>query len=491
MKYPYFAAALPVSLLIGACATAPPPAAAPGVADSGATAAAFPTVPPTPGPAPTLTLPAPERRSLASGLEVVYVRHSGLPLVHVTLLLPAGSIADPAEFPGLASFTAAMLDEGAGGRNALELAAELELLGAALGTGAGLESASVDLAVLRARLPEALQLMADVVVRPDFPEEDLRRLRDQRVTALAAARDESSAIAANAFAALVFGESHPYGRLPTTTSAAAMDRAALTAFHGARYRPAGSTLILVGDVDADELHPIVQQAFGAWQGAAPSELAVADASPAEATRIYLIDKPGAAQSEIRIGHPAVSRDDPDYFPILVLNTILGGSFTSRLNTNLRETHGYSYGAGSSFAMRRGRGPFQASSAVFTAATDSAVVEFFNELGRIRDEPVPADELDRAKQYVALGLPRRFETVGGIAAQLAELELHGLSMEFYNSYVSNVMSVTSADVQRVARQHLQPDRSVVVVVGDRAEVEAGLRGLPLGEVELRQTEEFVR
>lgn len=491
MRRPLIAAALPLALLIAACAPAAAPSTAPAVEAGGASAAAFPTVPPTPGPAPVLTLPAPERRSLASGLEVVYVSHSGLPLVHATLLLPAGSVADPAELPGLASFTAAMLDEGAGGRDALELAAALELLGASLATGAGLESASVDLAVLRARLPEALRLMADVVVRPDFPEEDLRRLRDQRITALAAARDESGAIASNAFAALVFGESHPYGRLPTTTAAAAMDRAALTAFHGARYRPAGSTLILVGDVDADELHPIVEQAFGDWQGEAPPELPVADASPSQATRIYLIDKPGAAQSEIRVGHPAVSRDDPDYFPILVLNTILGGSFTSRLNTNLRETHGYSYGAGSSFAMRRGRGPFQASSAVFTATTDSAVVEFFNELRKIRDEPVPADELDRAKQYVALGLPRRFETVGGIAGQLAELELHGLSMEFFNSYVSDVMHVSAADVQRAARQHLHPDRSVVVVVGDRTEVEAGLRGLPVGEVELRQTEEFVR
>ena len=491
MRRASIAAALPLALLIGACAPTAPPSNAPGGGADGLSAAAFPTTPPTPGPAPTITLPAPERRSLASGLEVLYVRHGGLPLVHATLLLPAGSISDPAELPGLASFTAAMLDEGAGGRDALELAAALELIGASLATGAGLESASVDLAVLRTRLPEALELMADVVARPDFPEEDLRRLRDQRITALAAARDESGAIASNAFAALVFGESHPYGRLPTTTAAAAMDRAALTNFHGARYRPAGSTLILVGDVDAAELHPVVEQAFGGWHGEAPAAMAVDDVPPPAATRIYLIDKPGAAQSEIRLGHPAVSRDDPDYFPILVLNTILGGSFTSRLNTNLRETHGYSYGAGSTFAMRLGRGPFQASSAVFTAATDSSVVEFFNELRRIREEPVPADELERAKQYVALGLPRRFETVGGIAGQLAELELHGLSMEFYNSYVADVMNVSVADVQRVARQHLHPDRTVVVVVGDRAEVEAGLRGLPVGEVELRRTDEFVR
>lgn len=478
--------------LVAACGPTPSPQSAPAAAAGGRVAAdAFPTTPPTPGPAPALTLPAPERRSLPNGLEVVYVQHGELPLVHATLLLPAGSVEDPAELPGLASFTAAMLDEGAGGRDALELAAALELIGASLGTGAGLESASVEMAVLRARLPEALRLMADVAVRPDFPEEDLRRLRDQRITALASARDESGAIASNAFAALVYGEDHPYGRLATTQATAAMDRAALTAFHQARYRPAASTLILVGDVDAAELHPLVEQAFGAWAGRAPENVQVADAASPESTRIYLIDKPGAAQSEIRVGHPALRRDHPDYFPVLVLNTILGGSFTSRLNTNLRETHGYSYGAGSSFAMRLGQGPFLASSAVFTAKTDSAVVEFFHELRRIREEPVTSAEVERAKQYVALGLPRRFETVGGVAGQLAELELHGLSMDFYNGYVDAVMAVTAEEVQRVAREHLRPDQAVVVVVGDRSEVEAGLRALPLGEVEIRAIEEFVR
>src|SRR5690606_3430146 len=204
------------------------------------------------------------------------------------------------------------------------------------------------------------------------------------------------------------------------------------------------TLILVGDVDAAELHPVVEEAFGGWSGESPGEVRVEDAASPESTRIYLIDKPGAAQSEIRVGHPALRRDHPDYFPVLVLNTILGGSFTSRLNTNLRETHGFSYGAGSSFAMRLGEGPFLASSAVFGAKTDSAVVEFFHELRRIRDEPVPQHELDRAKSYIALGLPRRFETAGGVAGQLADLEIHDLSMDFFNEYVQRVMSVSAED-----------------------------------------------
>ena len=210
----------------------------------------------------------------------------------------------------------------------------------------------------------------------------------------------------------------------------------------------------------------------------------------ERTTVYLVDKPGSAQSEIRVGHPGVARDNPDFFPLVVLNTILGGSFTSRLNSNLREEHGYSYGAGSAFTMRRGAGAFLASSAVFTAKTDSAVLEFFRELNRIRDEAVPAAELERARRYVALGLPRRFETSEDVASQLAELETAGVPLDFYNSYVPRVLAVSAADVQRVAREYLHPDHAVVVVVGDAGRIAPGLRALGIGPLELRETKEFV-
>jgi predicted Zn-dependent peptidase len=270
-----------------------------------------------------------------------------------------------------------------------------------------------------------------------------------------------------------------------------MDRSALSAFHQRWYRPEGSTLILVGDVDAGALHSEVERAFGGWTGEAAATPSIPSAEAPAATRVFLIDKPGAAQSEIRIGHPGVSRASPDYFPLVVMNTILGGSFTSRLNMNLRETHGFAYGASSGFSMRLGEGPFTAASAVFTAKTDSAVAEFFRELRRMRDEPVPAGELDRARNYVALGLPRRFETAAGVAAQLAELEVYGQTMDFFNQYVPRVMAVTAADVQRVAREYLRPDRSVVVVVGDVNAVEAGLRATGVGPVEIRRVGEFVR
>jgi predicted Zn-dependent peptidase len=431
------------------------------------------------------------RRTLPNGLEVVYVRHGTLPLVHATLLARGGTSADPASLAGLAGFTADMLDEGAAGMNALQLASALDLLGAQLGTGAGWDAASVDLQVLREKFPQALQLMADVAVRPDFPQAEVARKKEQRLTDLARARDEPRIIAANAFSELIYGANHPYGRIAGIAATRKLDRAAMVRFHQSYYRPEGSTLLLVGDVDPDALQPVVERAFGGWKGTAPSPAAVPAPPPVSATRIFLIDKPGAAQSEIRVGHPGVARSTADYFPLVVLNSLLGGSFTSRLNTNLRETHGFSYGASSAFSMRRGEGPFTAASAVFTAKTDSAVVEFFKELRRVREEPVAADELERARRYVALGTPRRFETSSDVAAQLAELEIYDLPQDFFNSYVQRVMAVTSADVQRVAREYLHPDRSVVVIVGDVQKIGPGIRALNLGPVEVREAGEFVK
>lgn len=473
---------------LAACAPAPPaPAAGPAAARPGPE---YPTTAPEVGPAPALRLPTPTRRTLANGMTVLYVPMKELPLVQATLVTRGGISDDPAALPGLASFTAEMLDEGAGGRSALELADAFEQLGASLSTSAGWDAAQIGMGVLRSRFADALPLLADVAMRPDFPEHEVRRIRDERLTELARARDEARIIASNAFASLVYGADHPYGRATTSEATRRIDRAALAEFHRRYYRPGNTTLILVGDVD-DSLHPVVERAFGAWSAGAAAAPVAPRPPQLGSTRIYLIDKPGAPQSEIRIGHPAVARDNPDFYALQVLNTILGGAFTSRLNQNLRETHGYTYGAGSSFAARRGEGPFLASSAVVTQKTDSALIEFFRELNRIRDEAVPADELERAKRYIALGLPQGFETTGQVAGRLAELVVYDLPLDYYDSYVQRILAVTAADVQRVARQYVRPDRATVVVVGDRQAIEPGLRALPLGPVELRAVDEFVR
>jgi zinc protease len=458
-----------------------------------AAAQEFPTTPPVLGPAPSVTPPSPVTRTLANGMTVMYVRQPELPVVSAALVIRgAGTTDEPAAVPGLASFTAGMLDEGAAGKDALELADALDLLGAQLSTTAGWDAAQVNLYVLRDNFPAALRLMADVAVRPDFPANEVQRVRDERVTALMRGKDEPGVIAANAFQSLVYGAQHPYGRFATVEATRGLERAAVAAFHAGAYRPENATLILVGDVQPDALHPAVEQAFGAWRasGAAPTPSRF-NAPQVGRTTIYLIDKPGAAQSEVRIGHPGVARNTPDYYALRVLNTLLGGSFTSRLNTNLREAHGWTYGARSGFAMRQGEGPFTAQAAIVTAKTDSALVEFFKELERVRTEPIPADELGKAKRYVALGFPQEFETTQAVAGQLADVVTYGIDPAFFNTFVARVMAVTAEDVRRVANQHVRPGNAVVVVVGDRQQVEAGLRALGLGTVEIREVSEFVR
>jgi zinc protease len=475
-----------LSLAAGAAVLA---CTAPALAQPG-----FPTTPPRPTGAPGVDLPDPVRMRLPNGLTVMYVRQPELPVVSAVMVTRgAGSAEEPAEAPGLASFTANMLDEGAGGRDALALADALELLGAQLGTGSGTDAAQINLYVLRQNFEPALRIMADVVTRPDFPEREISRLREERLTALVRARDEAVTIANNAFASLVYGAQHPYGRYANTESTRALDQARVRAFHGQRYRPETSTLILVGDVNPGQMQPMVAQAFGGWraQGAGGALPDPAPAPDIARTVIYLIDKPAAAQSEIRIGHPGVARSHPDYYALLVMNTMLGATFTSRLNTNLRETHGWSYGARSGYQMLRGAGPFTAQAGVQTNATDSALVEFFNELNRIRREPPGAEELQKIKNFVALGLPGSLETTRQIAGQLATLETYGLDASFYDTYVERIMAVTAEDVQRVANQHVRPERAVVVVVGDRQVVEQAVRASNLGPVEIREVSEFVR
>lgn len=453
----------------------------------------FPTSPPQLGPAPAVVPPVPVQRTLANGMKVLFVRQPELPVVSASLIIRnAGTTEDPANLPGLAAFTASMLDEGAGGKTSLQIADALDLLGASLGTGASWDATRVNLYVLKKNFPAALGIMSDVVLRPDFPANEVQRVRDERVTNLTRARDEPGAIAANAFQALVYGAQHPYGRFATVEATRAFDRARVESFHHAAYRPENATLILVGDVDAS-MQPLVERAFASWRDMAPAPAVEGQLTTPTigATTIYLVDKPGAAQSEIRIGHPAVARNTPDFYALQVLNTLLGGAFTSRLNQNLRETHGWTYGAFSGFSMRQAAGPFTAQAGVVTAKTDSSLVEFFKELNRVRTEPIPADELEKAKRYVALGFPQDFETTQDVTARLSDLVTYGIDPGFFGTYVSRIMAVSAADVKRVADQYVRPSNAVVVVVGDRSQIEAGIRALNLAPVQVKDVGEFVR
>lgn len=443
------------------------------------------TRPPQPGPPPALNLPSIQKRQLSNGMPVWIVELHEVPVAQVNLVVLSGSADDPPRRFGIANMMASMLEEGAGSRSALEIADAADYLGADLSTGSGTDSTVVRLHVPVARLGDALPIMADIALRPTFPKDELDRLRQQRLTSILQARDDSPTISSVAFSRALYGTQHRYGtpQFGTAETIETFETEDLRAFYTATFRPANAALVAVGDVTAEKLMPMLESSFGAWKGSGAAA-ATAQKLPAvdqpKAREVIVIDKPGAPQSQIRIGWIGVPRATPDYFPVQVMNTLLGGSFNSRLNLNLREKHGYTYGAFSSFDMRVGAGPFAASAGVQTDKTADALKEFFTELDAIL-KPAPADELSRAKNYVALRYPSAFETTGDISRRLEDAIIFKLPEDYFSKYVQAIQAVTAADVQRVAQKYIQPGRFIVVVVGDKAAIEPGIRALNLGNV----------
>jgi predicted Zn-dependent peptidase len=447
--------------------------------------------PPEVGPPPPLALAPIERRTLSNGLTVLYMGKHEVPLVQVNLVLRVGSAADPADAQGVASMTAAMLDEGAGDRDALALGDAIEFLGAGLGIGSDHHSTTIRLHVPVAQFTPALALLADVALRPRFDAGELDRQRRQRITSLLQARDQPNAIAARAYDRALFGDTHPYGRLASGDAASlqSMTRDHLVQFHRTWFVPNNAALIVVGDIALDALMPALERAFGGWRRANVPTVHVPTATQVASRTVTLVNKPEAAQSAVRIGRIGVARDTEDYYALTVLNTILGGSFTSRLNTRLREEKGYAYGANSGFAFRQSAGPFTASSNVQTAVTDSSLYWFMHELHAI-GEPVPEDELARARNYVALRFPGAFQSVAQVAGNLETLWQYNLPLTYFNTFVQRILAVTQADVQRVARQYLDPERMAIVIVGDQSVIEAGVRGLNLGPMRVLSVEDVM-
>jgi predicted Zn-dependent peptidase len=448
--------------------------------------------PPPLGPQARLMLPAVDKRELANGLAVWLVESSEVPLVQINLVIHSGSGDDPAGEFGLASLTAAMLDEGAGARSALEIADEMEFLGAELSTASSFDASVVRLNVPARALELALPIMADVVFRPTFPADELERLRQERLTGLLQARDDAAAVATPAFARVVFGNEHRYGTsaIGTTATLTAFTVAQLQAFHAAMYRPSNATLIVVGDIAAGGGLPSIERAFAAWMARDQTRRRTLPPAPqADDVEVVIVDMPGAEQSQIRIGSVGVARSTPDYFALQVLNTMLGGSFTSRLNQNLREEHGYAYGASSRFDMRLTPGPFTAAAGVQTDKTAESLTEFFNELTAIR-EPIGDDELAKAKNYLALGFPGNFETIGDLAARLEELAVYGLPDQYFNDYTAKIGAVTAADVRRAAEARIPLDTLAVVIAGDLERIGPAVRALELGPVRVISAEDAV-
>lgn len=467
---------------VSACGTtATSGASAPAGAPAPASAAIDLTKPPVLGPPKALSLPAVVTRDLPNGLKLMVVEQHELPLADFVLVVKSGGETDEAGKLGTATLATSLLKEGTTTRNSLQIADQEAFLGVDVFANSGWDATTVQLHTPTVQLDSALALFADIALRPAFPAKELERLRQNRLTSLLQVKDRAPEIANRAYAAIVFG-SAAYGH-PLTgdeTSTGAIQQADVKRFYDTYFRPNNATLLVVGDVRPDDIERRVRALFGGWQrGAAPASN-YGQPVAAKGTTIYLVDKPGAAQSSFRIGSVGAARNTPDYFPLTVMNTALGGAFTSRLNQNLRETKAYTYGASSGFAMRRSPGPFTASAEVVAAKTDSALIEFMKELRAIRDT-VPKDELEKTKRYLQLQLPGRFETTGGIAGQLSQLVPYDVPLSFYNGYTHGIASVTQADVQRVARQYIDPDKLAIVIVGDRKSIEPTLRATKIGDV----------
>jgi zinc protease len=431
-------------------------------------------------PDPKLTLPAVQRRKLSNGLDVLVVEHHEVPVVSMNLVMKMGAAGDPADKAGLASLSADMLDEGTATRSSLDISDQLARIGSSLNVNAGWDSTTASMRTLTRHLDSALEIYSDVITNPAFPEKELERLRLQRLTALRQQKDSPEAVAGLVFQTVLYGRKHPYGH-PLTgdeTSLASLTGADVRGFYETYYRPNNSALIVVGDVKPDALVAKLEKAFAGWKSGHVPAVDVS-AAPVERdhTAIYLVDRPGSVQSVIQIGQVGVPRSSPDYFPLFVMNRILGGASSARINLNLREDKGYTYGASSAFSFRRGAGPFTAAAPVQGFSTKESVTEFMKEIRGIRGEiPVTPQELEGAKQSIVRGFPRGFETPDQIAGNLELIVTYDLPDTYFNSYIERIQAVTLEDINRVANRYLQPDRMAVVIVGDRRAIEQPLRTL---------------
>ena len=435
------------------------------------------------GPDPKFILPSIEKTKLSNGLNVWLVKQNELPIVSMNLVLNSGGTFDPDDKSGVSAMTATMLNQGTKNRSAVEIANQLQSIGSSVNAGAGWDSSNVTMQTLTKNLDQTLDIYADVITNPSFPATELESIRSRALTGFRQRKFNAAAVSDLVYNKVLYGN-QPYSRQlgGDEKSVKAMSREDLMKFYNTNYTPKNGTLIVVGDVDSKTLMPKLEKALANWK----SDNALVNVTDRAEVMIgkpgiYFVDKPGAAQSSVNIGQVGVSRDNPDYYAIQVMNSILGGGGTARLFMNLREDKGYTYGAYSRFAYRRGAGPFSASGEIQTVSTKEAVQEFMKELNGIRGSiPVTQSELEVNKQNLIRRYPSGFETVGQISGQLSNLVTYGLADSYFNEYLSKVNAVTLADVNRVANKYLDPSKMAIVIVGDRKTVEPKLKelGMPI-------------
>ena len=438
---------------------------------------------PAPAPPREYRFPAFTRIALDNGVDVLAAHVPRLPVCSVVIVVDAGAEYERPGFEGLARLTARSLIEGAGDLSAIELVERLEGIGATLRADADWDSAHLSMSLLSKRLPEALSILSDILTRPSFPSDELERLRNERLSELVQLRSEPRGLADESFIRAIYTDESRYS-IPLggrEESVRRVSRNDVVDYHRDFYAPARAAVVVAGDVQPDQIANLLTSTLGKWR----SEGVTADPRRGTAavsdTRVHVVPRAEAPQSELRIGQVGLPRSHADYFQVVVMNSILGGVFSSRINLNLRERHAYTYSAHSVMHWRRGAGPFVVRTAVESGVTADSVREVMNEIQSVRTEPVQEDELSLARDYLYGVFPIRFETTGAIAAALAQLVVHELPEDYYDRYQSSIAAVTTADVLRVARSHLDPARMTVVAVGDPEIVRRPLEGVGLGPV----------
>jgi len=431
---------------------------------------------PAPARAADLRVPTWTKTTLADGAELIVSEKHDLPLISFTInFVGGGAQYDPPEKTGLASIVAAMLTEGTTHRTGDQFSNDLQLLGTSVGAGIGPESGRLGFSSTTDKFEKALAVAADVLENPTFPQEALDRLKGRLNVQLLQNRDRTAGIAGTVFPKVLYGTSHPYGLSLTTATLALISRDDVVAFYKNYFQPGRAIITIVGDITPAAAKQAVERDFAEWKsgGSMPNFSYPAVGAP-KATTIYLVDKPGAAQSTFAIGAPGPARDTPDYYAIRVMNEMLGVLFQSRLNHNIREVKGYSYGVFSNYAFGKGPGAFRAGGEIVTAKSDSALVEFMKEFRDIRGSRPPSDdELAQAKASLVQSLPENFASVGGINASIGSIYTQGLPETYYQQFARAVNAVTKDDVVRVAKQYLDPDHLAIVIVGDKSKIEAPL------------------
>ena len=439
---------------------------------------------PAPGQTPVLHVPTWTRTQLSNGATLIVSERHNLPLVSFSITFLGGSNQfEPAARRGVAAMTASMLTEGTTTKTGDQLSDALQLLGTGVGANVSAEEGTLNFVSTAKNFDATLAIVSDMMLNSTFPADALERLRGRTLVNLTQAKDQPTVVGAQVFAKILYGDAHPYGQRTTETSVKAITRDDVVAFHKAYFQPGRAIITVVGDTTTAKAKAAVEKAFATWaKGGEKPSFDYPKLPELQPAKIYLVDKPGAAQAVINIGLPGPPRDTPDYFALQVLNTILGGQFQSRLNANIREQKGYSYGVNSNFGYGKGPGAFRAGGSIFIAKTDAALIEFMKELkGIVGEKPITDEEIKTAKESLIQGLPQRFASVTAISNAITSLTVQGLPDDYYQTYAKNVSAVTKEDLLRVAKKYIDLNHLAIVIVGDRSVVEAPLKATGIAPI----------